>query len=102
TEATTARDLTYEDHPGHSNYRSMGGSSVTWNSEGYAIVTWQDADWQEQLYYALISLDGSLVTPPMLYKTVGSTYPESQFSTNGSSNAPYLDLTQFFLPCIKR
>ncbi|MBN2258900.1 MAG: hypothetical protein JW704_13995, partial [Anaerolineaceae bacterium] len=28
TEATTARDLTYEDHPGHSNYRSMGGSSV--------------------------------------------------------------------------
>lgn len=80
--------LSYEDYPGHQNYRSAGYPSVTRSADGTGIITWQDQDWQEQLYYALIGSDGSQVTPPSLYRRVGSTLPESQISTNAYGNAP--------------
>ena len=79
--------LTYEDYPGHQNYRTAGFPSVTRSVNGTGVITWQDQDWQEQLYYALIGSDGSLVTPPSLYRRVGSTIPESQISSNAYGNA---------------
>jgi hypothetical protein len=83
--------LTYEDYPGHTNYRAGGFPSVTRSTDGTAILTWQDQDWQEQLYYALIGSDGSELTPTSLYRRVGSTLPESQISTNDYGNAPLAD-----------
>jgi hypothetical protein len=91
--------LSYEDYPGHSNYRAGGYPSVTRSMNGNAIITWQDQDWQEQLYYALIGPDGDEVTPPILYRRVGSTLPESQISTNAYGNAPLAD-EQVFLSFI--
>jgi hypothetical protein len=91
--------LTYEDYPGHTNYRAGGYPSVTRSMNGNAIITWQDQDWQEQLYYALIGPDGTEVTPPSLYRRVGSTLPESQISTNAYGNAPLAD-EQVFLSFI--
>ncbi len=79
--------LTYEDYPGHQNYRTSGFPSVTRSVNGTGVITWQDQDWQEQLYYALIGSDGLLVTPPSLYHRVASTLPESQISSNSYGNA---------------
>jgi hypothetical protein len=80
--------IAYEDYPGHLNYRAAGYPSVTRSVDGMGVITWQDQDWQEQLYYALIGTDGSLMTPPSLYRRVGSTLPEAQISTNSYGNAP--------------
>jgi hypothetical protein len=87
--------LTYEDYPGHTNYRAGGYPSVTRSVNGNAIITWQDQDWQEQLYYALIGPDGDQVTPSLLYRRVGPTLPESQISTNDYGNAPLADQQAF-------
>jgi hypothetical protein len=80
--------LSYEDYPGHQNYRSAGYPSVTRSANGTGVITWQDQDWQEQLYYALIGSDGSFVTPPSLYRRVNSTLPKPQISSNAYGNAP--------------
>jgi hypothetical protein len=87
--------ITYEDYPGHTNYRAGGYPSVTRSIDGNGIITWQDQDWQEQLYYTLLGLDGSHVTPPCLYRRVGSTLPEAQISTNDYGNAPLADEMSF-------
>lgn len=94
-------DLSYEDYAGHPNYRSTGDISVTSDTRHNAILTWEDTDWQEQLYYAVVGSDGTLITPPMLYRKVGSTYPESQLSANGYGNAP-LALERYFLPFMRK
>jgi hypothetical protein len=78
----------YEEFPGHPDYRSAGYPSVTRSSNGNGIITWQDQDWQEQLYYVLIGSDGAYMTPPSLYRRVGSTRPEAQIATNAYGNAP--------------
>jgi len=83
--------LVYNDYPGHTNYRAGGYPSVTRSANGNGIITWQDQDWQEQLYYALVGPDGSEVTPPSLYRRVGPTLPKSQISTNTYGNAPLID-----------
>jgi hypothetical protein len=94
---TDPATLVYDDYPGHTNYRAGGYPSVTRSANGNGIITWQDQDWQEQLYYALIGPDGDEITPPSLYRRVGSTLPESQISTNDYGNAPYAD-QQLYLP----
>ncbi|MGB8251674.1 MAG: hypothetical protein WCF08_00535, partial [Anaerolineaceae bacterium] len=94
-------DIDYFDYQSHLNYRRMSSASVTHDAEGHAIITWQDADWQEQLYYAMLGSDGSVITPAMLYRRVGSTYPLSEISTNGLGNAP-LAVERVFLPVIYR
>lgn len=107
--------LTYEDFPGHLNYRASAYPSVTRSVNGNAIITWQDQDWQEQLYYALIGPDGDEITPPTLYQRVGSTLPESQISSNAYGNAPlagemvmlpivykdYIPMMKYYLPLAK-
>jgi len=85
----------------HTNYRRMSSPSITHDAEGHAIITWQDGDWQEQLYYAMLGSDGEVITPAMLYRRVGSTFPLSQISTNGLGNAP-LAVERVFLPAVYR
>jgi len=99
--------LVYEDYPGHPNYRSAGYPSVTRSTNGTGVITWQDQDWQDQLYYAQVGSDGSIVTPPSLYRRVDSTMPESQVSTNAYGNAPlaedfiFLPLSEKFYGTLK-
>jgi hypothetical protein len=91
--------LTYEDFPGHPNYRAGGYPSVTRTSNSNGIITWQDQDWHEQLYYSVIGPDGSQITPPSLYRRVESSLPEAQVSTNNYGNAP-LAAERIFMPLI--
>lgn len=91
----TATALSYEDYQGHSNFRTGGYPSVTRSGDGNAIITWQDQDWQEQLYYTLIGPDGDVITPTSLYRRVGSALPESQISTNTYGIAPLADQQAF-------
>ncbi len=99
TPVDDSTDLTYEDYTGHQNLRTAGDVSVTRDIHGNAILTWQDADWQEQLYYTVMGSDGTVVTPPMLYRRVGSSYPKSQLSTNGFGNAPLVQ-NFYFMPAV--
>jgi hypothetical protein len=92
-------DLDYFDFQTHTNYRRMSSASVTHDAEGHAIITWQDFDWQEQLYYAMLGPTGVLLTQSMLYRRVGSTYPLSQISTNNLGNAP-LAIERLYLPAM--
>ncbi len=48
-------------------------ASVTADASGHAVLTWMDRDpsLQHNLYYALVDSNGSVLTPPMVFRTAG-------------------------------
>jgi hypothetical protein len=60
-------------HPAvrYTQFFRMKNFSIAADPTGHAVLTWMDADWNasRRLYYALINDDGSLRTPPMIYRS---------------------------------
>jgi hypothetical protein len=53
--------------------RGMNYVSVTHHTDftgenHYGILTWGDDDWSQYLYYALVSQEGELLTPPLAFR----------------------------------
>lgn len=69
--------------------------SVAADADGHAIITWTDSDWYYRfnLYYASVDSSGSVLTPPMIFRT--SRLIGSRIETNyeGYGNTSYNLLT---------
>jgi hypothetical protein len=69
-----------------------GYVSVTADSAGGGILTWTNANWNQQgkLYYALVNGDGAVLTPPMIFYTAqqvdwGNPYVVTSYSGYGNT-----------------
>jgi hypothetical protein len=76
--------------------------SVTGDRAGYGILTWMDNELYSRVYYALVDVEGALLTPPMGSYPVspGQAYVFS--STTGMGNAPNELIYFSYLPLIQR
>ena len=81
--------------------REPDNVSVTYDQEGHVVLTWLDSEWSDYLYYALIDSDGSVVTPPMIFRTGQALDPLLVSSYTGDGNAPFVSGFTF-LPAIFR
>lgn len=68
--------------------------SVTTDRAGRAILTWTDSDsgYRRNLYYALLTSDGTTVTPPMVFYSAAQQADGSQSlatSSEGAGNTTY-------------
>jgi hypothetical protein len=76
--------------------------SVTRDGDGHGVLTWMDAEWKDYIYYALVSANGDLVTPPMIVATGEASNPLIQTNSAGQGNAPYDGAWRLFLPLARR
>jgi len=67
--------------------------SVAADSAGHAILTWMDYDYayRRNLYYALVDGNGTVLTPPMIFRTAGpsdwgSPYIETSYEGYGNTS----------------
>ena len=62
--------------------------SVTTDSTGHGILTWQDYDWdlRHSLYYALVDPDGNILTQPMIFQAAKDATRTIQTSYVGYGN----------------
>jgi len=69
--------------------------SVAADSAGHAILTWMDSDsaYRCNLYYALVDGNGTVLTPPMIFRTAGpsdwGSPPYIETSYEGYGNTSY-------------
>jgi hypothetical protein len=63
--------------------------SVSADTSGHAVLTWTDYDYQRNLYYALITGNGTQVTPPMIFHASQADYPSVGTSYEGYGNTSY-------------
>ncbi len=68
--------------------------SVAADSAGHAILTWMDYDYayRRNLYYALVDGNGTVLTPPMIFRTAGPSdwgSPYIMTSYEGYGNTSY-------------
>jgi len=65
--------------------------SVTADSDGHAILTWMDSDYNNRhnLYYALLNAGGTEVTPPMIFRTSQASGSNISTSYEGYGNTSY-------------
>jgi hypothetical protein len=75
--------------------------SVTYDSEGYGILTWMDATWNNYLYYAEVGGNGSLVTPPIAFYKSASSDKLVLTNFRGQGNAYYDPHWFIYLPSVK-
>jgi len=68
-----------------------GYVSVAADASGRAILTWMDYDWNysANLHYALVDGAGSVLTPPLIFRTSGATRPYIETSYEGYGNTSY-------------
>ena len=78
-------------------------ASVAADRAGHAIITWIDRDGSSRrnLYYALVDGSGSVLTPPMVFRTSQATSPYIETSSEGYGNTSYSPL-RIYLPLIMR
>ena len=77
--------------------------SIAPDASGHAILTWMDGDWNSRrnLYYALVDGSGTVLTPPMIFRTSQATNPYIFTSYEGYGNTSYSPL-RIFLPLTLR
>ncbi len=85
---------------------STGGdyASMTVDANGRAILTWMDynANNRRHLYYALLTKDGALITPPMIFQSAvndvsSQPHIETGFSGYSSTtNRQFVDVAQAY------
>jgi len=76
-----------------------GFMSVTADASGNGVITWMDRDSYDWLFYSLVSSGGSIVTPPMIFKSGQTPDPYIYTSFVGYGNTTYLNEHNFpFLP----
>jgi len=65
--------------------------SVAADASGRAILTWMDSDrnYRANLHYALVDGAGSVLTPPMIFRTGQGTNPSIATSYEGYGNTSY-------------
>jgi len=65
--------------------------SVAADSAGHAILTWTDYDWsyRRNLYYALVDGNGTVLTPPMIFRTSQAESPYIMTSYEDYDNTSY-------------
>ena len=65
--------------------------SIAPDASGHAILTWMDGDWNSRrnLYYALVDGSGTVLTPPMIFRTSQATNPYIFTSYEGYGNTSY-------------
>jgi len=65
--------------------------SIAADSAGRAVLTWMDSDWsyRRNLYYALVDGSGSVLTPPMIFRTSQASSPYIATSYEGYGNTSY-------------
>ena len=76
--------------------------SVTGDDQGHAVLTWGDAEQSDYLCYALVGVNGSTVTPPMVYTYGLGANPLINTNSYGLGNAPYDGSWQVQLPFVNR
>ncbi len=76
-----------------SSISQSGGDfvSVTADAQGHAVLTWMDSDWSyhPHLYYALVDGNGSVLTPPMIFRTSQALKSNIFTSYTGYGNTSY-------------
>jgi hypothetical protein len=72
---------------------------VTYDQENQAILTWADGELRSFIYYALVTGDGEIITPAMIYLTGQKPDSDVYVSNAGGGNAPYT-LGRVWLPLI--
>ena len=74
--------------------------SVSQDNLGNASLTWMDSDIEQSIYYALVSDDGTIVTPPVqIFVSDGETITVSKVR---ASNATYIGKYHISLPLVAR
>jgi hypothetical protein len=65
--------------------------SVAADNAGHAILTWMDPDGDARrcLYYALVNGSGSILTPPMIFRSGQGDAPHIDSSSTGYGNTSY-------------
>jgi len=65
--------------------------SLAADAADHAILTWMDYDssYRRNLYYALVDGNGSVLTPPMIYRTSQAASPRIWSSFDGYGNTSY-------------
>lgn len=65
--------------------------SVTADGAGRAVITWMDYHWsyRRHLYYALVNGDGTVLTPPTLFRTGAGLDPYLNTSYEGYGNTTW-------------
>jgi hypothetical protein len=75
--------------------------SITQDGQGRAILTWEDTDFYQQLYYAFMDQDGNLITSPLGFQRVsGSFY--LVINNGGNGLAPYAGAYWINFPLARR
>jgi hypothetical protein len=69
--------------------------SVASDSNGHAILTWGDTDIRNRpnLYYALVDGAGSILTPPMIFRSSQASSPYIGAGSQGQGNTTYSSIT---------
>jgi hypothetical protein len=81
--------------------------SIAQASSEMGVITWLDEEWNEQIYYCLVSIDdpspGSIqiITHPMIMLRGEGLHPQVNFSENGQSISPYI-ANGVYLPLITK
>jgi hypothetical protein len=65
------------------------GISIATDASGRAILTWMDSQVDRNLYYALVDSNGSVLTQPMIFRSVSSPAGYIATSYYGCGNASY-------------
>ena len=79
-----------------------GNSSPSIAASGSkAVITWADAEYDLNLYYALVNSSGSVLTPPMIFLSAQSmAYPYIFTNYFGYGNTSYTIETLLYLPVV--
>ncbi len=78
--------------------RTPSSLSMTLERKGRVVITWNDADNNQYLYYAVLSSAREVVTPPMIFRTDLTEVAGLSTSEYGYGNAGYQGVYQLFLP----
>lgn len=78
-----------------------GYVSVASDNAGHAILTWMDSNYsyRRNLYYALVDSSGSVLTDPMIFRTIQATDPYIFSSYDGYGNTS-LSPCRVYLPLV--
>jgi hypothetical protein len=76
--------------------------SVTISEEGLGVLTWMDAEWKDFFFYALVSENGEVKTPPMISRVGQANNPLIQTSFTGHGLATYVVKWRNYIPVIRR
>jgi hypothetical protein len=81
------------------NLRDAASVSVAHDESNRGVVTWVDRNQSQNLYYLLVSDDGTKITPEMIYLTAGG-YSTVNTNAYGYGLAAYEGTWQALLPLV--